>query len=237
MEPAVSGEGGRSDRGMALVAAMMSALLMLTLGSALVLITTTETRIGSRYARGAEVLAAAETFLDRATLELQALGEWDLALGGVLPSTSIDGAPAGPRTVADVSVDLDAATSWHRCGRPSCSEADLVSFTAERPWGVNNPRWQLFAWGPLGSAVTAVTGGVSIYVLVWVADDPGENDGDPLRDGATDENPGRDTLLVMAEAHGGGGLRRTLHATIRRLRDPETEEPAGLEVLAWREVR
>ena len=215
---------------------MCAALLMLTLGSSLVLITATEARIGGRFARGAAVLAAAEMALDRALLDLEVLQTWDLALAGVVTSGTSDGPPMGTRQVADVTLDLDSLTQGHRCGRPQCTEADLSAFTAERPWGTNNPRWQLFAWTRLHASSFRATPVEPIYTLVWIADDPAENDGDALRDGDSHENPGRGTLLVRAEAHGAGGLRRTLEATVHRPVDAMLA--AGqLEVRAWREVR
>lgn len=226
-----------SERGAALVAALAATLLMLALGSALVLITATEVSIGGRYARGAEVLAGTELVLDRALLELQAVGDWNLVLNGTVVSNLTDGPAAGVRGVGDVSLDLSVMTGTWRCGRASCSDAEQAAVTATRPWGSNNPRWQLFAWTPLDAVVAGWRGANPVYVIVWVADDPAENDGDPWRDGVTPANPGRDTIVVLAEGRGAGGLRRVLEATIRRTRDPSTDLPDGLELLAWREVR
>jgi hypothetical protein len=229
--------GARAERGSALLSALAATLLMLALGSALVLITATEVRIGGRYARGAEVLAGAELLLDRALLDVRAAGEWDLILDGNVTSSLTDGAAAGVRIVGDVSLDIAAMTGHWRCGRPSCSEFELSTVSATRPWGSNNPRWQPFAWGPLEAVTVLPSGGTPVYVVAWVADDPAETDGDPLRDGATEDNPGRDMLLVRAEARGPSGLRRVLEAAVRRTRNPDTGQPDGLELLAWREVR
>ena len=234
MEPALSWR--RSEQGSALVAALLGSLLMLALGSSLVLITATEVRIGARFARAAEVLAAAEVVLDRALLDLRGIAPWDLVLTGSATSSLTDGAALGMRNVGDVSLDLGALTARWRCGRDSCTEAEILDATPARPWGSNNPRWQPFAWTSL-DGVLEPTGRDPVYVIVWVGDDPAENDGDPARDGATDGNPGRDTLVVLSEARGAGGLRRVLEATVRRTRDAETGEPDGLELLAWREVR
>ena len=84
----------------------------------------------------------------------------------VTRSVFVDGAPSGSRQLRDGrSIDLADATSQAN-GEP-------------RPWGANNPRWQLFAYGPLGGA----------YVIVWAGDDPAETDGDPGRDDVLG-NPG-----------------------------------------------
>lgn len=236
MEPALTVRA-RAERGAALLSALAATLFMLALGSALVLITATEVRIGGRYARGAEVLAAAELLLDRALLDIDAAGEWDLVLAGTTTSGLTDGPADGVRSVGDMSLDIAAMTNHWQCGLPSCGDAEVSAATAMRPWGVNNPRWQPFAWIPLDLVSASAPPLSPVYGLVWVADDPGENDGNPLRDGDTEDNPGRDTLLVLVEARGSGGLRRVLEASVRRTRNPDTGQPDGLELLAWREVR
>jgi hypothetical protein len=50
-------------------------------------------------------------------------------------------------------------------------------------------------------------------VIVLVADDPSENDGDPLRDGTTTNNPGLDRLAVRAESLGPRGAHQAIEAT------------------------
>ena len=54
-------------------------------------------------------------------------------------------------------------------------------------WGANNPRWKLFAWGPLSSMLPDNQIDSAMYVAVWVADDPADGtggviDGDPTSD-------------------------------------------------------
>jgi hypothetical protein len=69
-------------------------------------------------------------------------------------------------------------------------------------------------------------GGLSLplYLVVWVADDELDGDGDP----ALDSN-GR--ILVHATAFGAGGARRSVEARVARTDDGE------LRLLAWRDVR
>ena len=66
--------------------------------------------------------------------------------------------------------------------------------------------------------------------LVWVADDPAENDGDPARDGMDAANPGAGILQVRSEAFGPGGARRAVEATLGRA-------GTGLRIISWRLVR
>jgi hypothetical protein len=69
-----------------------------------------------------------------------------------------------------------------------------------------------------------------VYAVVWIADDPSENDGEPLIDGdeAGGQNPGLGRLAIIAHAFGPDGIRRVVEATIVRSSE-------GVSVLSWRE--
>jgi hypothetical protein len=132
-------------------------------------------------------------------------------------------------------------TNRLRCGGASaCGDADMDAVTAARPWGRNNPRWTLWASGDL-AALVADASAPRAYVLVWVADDPSENDAQPLRDGArpavvdaaNPSNPGRGALWLHARAYGPSGTRRTVEAIVERDgRWPATQ----LRLRVWREA-
>jgi hypothetical protein len=220
------------ERGNALVLALMATLLMTTFGSALVLISATETRIAAGYRAGAEALAAADAALEVALADLGAADDWDAVLAGLVTSTFTDGAPGGLRTVGGTQIDLTEITNLLRCGRaaPACEDADIAAFTAERPWGPNNPRWQLYAWGPLSRLIPSARSDSDLYLAVWVADDQGENDGHPLRDGVVADNPGRGSISMIAHAYGGRSVRRVIEATVSRRGGP-------LRNVSWRERR
>src|SRR5688572_31670089 len=54
---------------------------------------------------------------------------------------SIDGAPSGSRTLPNgMTIDLTQATNMVRCGKLTCSAADLIEITESRPWGANKDR-------------------------------------------------------------------------------------------------
>src|SRR6185503_12304594 len=163
--------------------------------------------------------------------QVAAVTNWDLVLNGTVRSTSSDGAPAGTRQVADgTGIDLDKLTAMLRCGKESaCSDADMTAMTVDRPWGISNPRWQLFLCGSLESIAGLPNGATRAYVLVWVADDPSDNDGDPLRDGAAADNPGRGRILLTAQAYVASGARRTIQATVARA-------GGAIRMVTWREV-
>lgn len=225
--------GGRAD-GFALVVAILAMLLMSALGVALVLTTSSETMIAGSFRRSQEALYAADAAVERALDDLRAQPDWSQVLNGTVTSSFVDGLPGGVRTLDDGSVlDLTQVVNLVNCEKPSaCSDTDLSTRTAQRPWGANNPVWRLYAYGRLRDMATGNSVSSSYYVAVLVADDPAENDGDPLRDGLDQANPGSGVLVLRAEAVGPRGARRVIEATIGLGRGP-----AGARLLSWREVR
>jgi hypothetical protein len=217
-----------STSGQALIIALMAMLLLLALGLALVLDTSTETLVAAQFVAGQEALYAADAGLERVMDELDRAADWNRVLRGADHSAFADGAPSGTRTLADGSViDLAAATNMLNCGHADdCTPAEMDASTVARPWGANNPRWSLFAYGPLGAMVSTGTINSSLYVAVWVGDDPSENDDDPTTDGNDPSNPGSGVVTVHAEAFGPGGTHRVVEATIGRTR----------RLIAWRQL-
>ena len=217
------------ERGVALIVALMSMMLMMALGLALVLTTMTETRISANYREGNEVLYAADAAIERVMQDLLTVPDWNTVLAdGGTTSAFIDGAP-GVRTLADgTTIDLSEATNVVRCGAIACVDADITAITDDRPWGANNPRWQLYAYGPMSDMLPTDTINSRVYVVVWVADDPSENDGDPQEDGgaavdANAVNPGGGVLSLLAHAYGPEGTRRVVEVTIARTDTTEIE--------------
>jgi hypothetical protein len=62
-----------------------------------------------------------------------------------------------------------------------------------------------------------------MYVVVWVADDPSENDNDPTVDGVAQTNPGSGVLSMRAEAFGPGGIHKVIETTVARTDTTEIE--------------
>jgi hypothetical protein len=63
----------------------------------------------------------------------------------------------------------------------------------------------------------------NIYVIVWVADDQSENDGDPLKDGNDITNPGSGVLAMHAEAYGPMGTRKVIEVTVAKTNSSQLE--------------
>jgi hypothetical protein len=116
------------------------------------------------------------------------------------------------------------------CGKTTvCNDGDLNVVTEERPWGMNNPRWKLYAYGPVTAMLPTDTINSNDYVVVWIADDPSETDNNPQKDGDTPvngqptPNPGLGVLAMHAEAYGPFGAKRTIEVTMARTDTTEIE--------------
>jgi hypothetical protein len=224
---------GRED-GVALIAAMLAMMLMMALGAALVMTTSSETLVANNYRRSSEALYAAEAALERALDDLIKVADWDAVLNGSTQSAFVDGLPLSlARTLQDGStIDLAEILNNANCQKARvCAPEDMDALSSERPWGANNPRWQLYAYGYLNSLLASTgTIGSPFYVAVMAGDDPAEDDADPGKDGASGSNPGSGVLALRAEAFGPGGAYKLIEATLERT-DSE------VRLLSWRERR
>lgn len=213
---------------MALVVALMTMLLLTALGVALTLVTVTETKISGNHRAGSETLYAADAAIERVMQDLLTVPDWNRILDGTLTSSFVDG-PPGQRTTGAGVIDLVQATNIVRCGiLAGCDDAAMNTMTDERPWGANNPRWQLYAYGLVTDLLPTDTLNSEIYVIVWVADDPAECDNQPLVDGAAPvapctKNEGQGVLSMLAYAYGAGGVRRVIETTVARTDTTEIE--------------
>lgn len=215
----------QSERGLALILVLLSMLLLSALGMALLLVTGTETLVAAHRRDSAEALYAADAGLERALQDVIAAGDWNTLLASPdAIRTASPSAFSGPDLELQLGVgppvDLGKETSALNCPQvnPSpavCSAAQMDAVTAQRPWGANNPRWRLYAWGRL-SALARTPGDSPFVVASWVADDPAEIDGDPARDGAGAATPGAGVIQVRASSFGPGGVRSSVAVAVSR---------------------
>jgi hypothetical protein len=221
---------------MAVVIALTVMMLLTSLGTALVMAVMAETQIAASYDRALEAAYAADGAAELAIQELADIPDWTLALNGSVQASFADGPPAGTRWLDDgAALDLARLSNIVRCAQPTaCADGDLDASTQDRPWGANNPRWALFAYGPLDRLLPAGTIRSPAYVVVWIGDDPAELDGRPLEDGGPNVdgsvNDGTDTVMLLVHAYGRAASRRMVEVTVARA-------PWGVRVLAWRELR
>lgn len=209
---------GRAERGNALVMVLGGILLLSAMGLGLVLLSTTETLSSGNARRASQTLYAAEAGIERALPDLLGAADWSAVVGGRLSSGFLDGAPGGERLLADGRrISLDAVVNLANCGSAGgCTPAAMDAVTEDRPWGRNNPRWRLFAYGPFSALLPPGERMPQEYLVVLVADDPAETDDDPLSDGRPGASPGAGTLLLRAEAFGLTGAHRVVEATVVR---------------------
>jgi len=230
-----------SEKGAALIVALLSTSMLLALGVSLVLTTMGEGTVAAYYRDGVEAAYAAEAAAELAIMQLRNEEDWDDVLSGVVVSAFADGAPSGSRALAGRIIDLSFETGLQRCGKAACTDDEMNAVTEERPWGMNNPRWQLYAYGPLRQLAQGAIDS-PMYILVWVGDDGLEVDGDALRDGgppveceaapAACANLGRSVLDIRAWAYGPRGVQRGVEVTLAR-----TDTRDGGRVLSWRAAR
>ena len=234
------------ERGVALVLALLTMLLMTALGMSLMLTTASESMVTANYRDGIEAMYAADAGIERTMQDLLTVADWNTALG------SADGITAGvtsgffgdsltPSLADGRTLDLVKATNAVNCPQVSppttsaCTLAQMDLTTAERPWGTNNPRWRLYAHGTVADFVPTGTVNSPFYVVVWVADDPSESDCNPVRDGDPPadcngdgtvdaaSNKGGGVIQLRAESFGPGGAHRVIETTLARTDNTEIE--------------
>jgi type IV pilus assembly PilX-like protein len=215
----------KNERGAALITALMAMLLLSALGLALVLTTSTETMIAGNFRDGQEALYAADAGVERVMDDLLTVPDWNNILNGTIRSAFVDGSPSGTRGLPDgTSLNLTEATNVVNCGKiTTCSVAEMNTSTEDRPWGTNNPRWNLYAYGLLNQMVPTSTINSNVYVIVWVGDDQSENDDDPTKDGNAQTNPGSGVLAMHVEAYGPRGTRKVLEVTLAKTNSSQLE--------------
>jgi hypothetical protein len=226
----------RAEAGVALVAALVVIAVVAAIGLGLALTTSLEPLAAANCENSWAVRAAAEAGIAAAAHELADVADWNLVLAGAIASAlpgqseiSVD-LPDGSRT------GLAGLTNLATCGHTnSCTDTEASAFTADRPWGPNNPRWRLFWHGRLDQLAQSGEGWTPIQVVVWVGDDPAETDGDPSLDGGPapfdSRRPGACVLALRAEAFGPRFGHKTVVATITR---PDPVCGPGARLASWR---
>ena len=224
-------------RGIALILALLVTSFLSAIGLGLAAMVFMD-RLATGNVRGSvALLHAADAGIELAAHTLDR-ADWDEVLAGREQATFSDGPPSGVRDIpGGGAVNLTAETNTLNCGQAAaCSDAQMAANSDERPWGLNNPRWRLYAYGPL-ERLAALARPTPCYLAVWVADDTRERDDDPLADGA---EAGRGVLRVRAGTYGPLGSRRAVEAELARVCSPVAGEEwcqPGIRVQSWQEVR
>lgn len=205
---------GRRDDGAALVMTLVASMLLAAIGLSLLVLTDIEATISANHRDAAEVFYAADGAVDHVIQELALPADWDAVLSGgvrsllagplVLPAAAGGGAIDAVRLTNDVQRAAYGAAAW----------------------GANTPRWRLFAHGPAGDLTAGVLPAPGrVYVLVWVSDDVGEQDGNVEADSNA-------VVVVRARAMGVRGSRSDVQAVVAR-----TETAGIVRRVSWRVMK
>lgn len=226
------------SRGIALVITLIALAVFSALGLGLLLTTSAARITGANHRDAVHALNGAEAALELAARELMSIADWNVVVAGLQQSRLVDGPPTGSRNLHGGSLDLTTLTNQITCDRSSlCTDAGVRASTHERPWGANNPRWQLFVYGFLSSFAGARAGVPDTYVIVWIGDDAREADGNPLVDGGGPAGEGRDIVRARAESFAPGGTRRVVETDfVRPCQESGGSRTcgAGIRVQSWR---
>lgn len=191
------------ETGAALLIAILTTVLLAAIGACLVYVSTTETLISAAFRHAEETASAADAAFERALLDLDLLTDWSVVL---LPppanvvSSFVDGRQ---QVVAPDGRRLDLAQLTAQRQRESDAAYGAQSF------GPDSPQWRLYAHAPLDAVLPSGAVAQPAYLIVWVADDGWDGDGNP----SLDSNA---RILVHAEAYGSGAARRALEASVGR---------------------
>ena len=227
------------ERGVALFAALAILMLVSAIGLGLALTTSLEPTIASAHEASLSSAYVAEAGLAIALHELRGIADWNLVLSGQTRSAILQSGAGADWFLPDgTRADVRSLTNLANCGHAAvCTSAELDAFTTDRPWGPNNPRWQLFGYGRLDQLASTDPVLPPGGVIIWVGDDPAELDADPLHDTpfATDGAPrsGAGVIVLRAEGFGIRGAHRVLTMTVSRAPAAGSPPVAG----GWREIR
>ena len=207
-----------SERGAALLLALITAALIAAIAASLIVSTSTDLMITGSYRSSAEAMYGVEAGMERAIGELAAVPDWSVVLSAP---------PASVVASFDDGSASAAAPDGRRLSVPALTAArqaagDSVYGPAE--FGPDGPVWRLFAHAGLQRVLPPGLISPPGYILVWVADDGGDGDGDPSKDS-------NGQLLLYGDAYGVSSSRRALEVAIGRA------APAAIRVLSWKDPR
>ena len=212
----------RSEGGAALIAAVMITSLVGALAASLVFVVTIESRVGRHQQAAESGSYAAVAGVERLIGELRRWPTWQTIPSAASAAPAFNDGRILPTLADGTTLDLRRLTSE----RQAASDAFY-------PAGSNRPMWTLYAHASLARVTSTGLPMSNPYLVVWVADDPDDADGDPLRDA-------NGVILVRAEAFGVRGARRAVEATLSAsiVRDDAGVAVAShVTVIAWREAR
>jgi hypothetical protein len=205
----------------ALLTALFATALLMALGLSVVLLGTTEVTLAAHDRQSRALSSASRAALTVAVADLQALPSWSALLApGVSADTS-----ASPGRFIDATVNPAAPWGGARLDlRGLCARLQAES-EAVTSLGGEAPAWRLFEYGRLDQLVPAAARASPYYLVVWVADDRADGDGDPSSDA-------NGIVVVRAVAYGPADGRAETEVSV--IREPGTGSPDPVRILTIR---
>jgi len=213
----------KREDGAALIIALMATMLLTALGMTLVLSSNTETMISSNYRNSQEALYAADAAVERVVQDLLLIPRWnDILAGnagvsptctGVSPFTPVSSTLSG---FTDTTTSPTVPNTGQQLNLLNATCTLQKATNTLNLWGANNPVWRLFSYGEMSDVLSSNAIDSNMYMAVWVADDPADNDGNPTADT-------NGTLTLHAEAYGPSGTRKVIEVTVARTSSTEIE--------------
>ena len=177
----------RAEQGAVLILALMAVTVLMAIGTALVMTTSTETVIAGNFRSRREAFYAAEAVAELAVAELRGSADWAAFVEGADRSRFVDGAPDGVRALpADTPVNLTTIVNLTNCGLPTACAGPS--------------QWQLFAYGPLRDFVPGSSS--PFYVVAFLS-------------GAQTES-GAPLVTIRAESFGPRSSHQAIEVTVSR---------------------
>ncbi len=211
------------ESGAVLLLALLVTAVVAALGGALALLGTSESLTSASYRTAHEAFYAADSGVDVVTSELRRLADWSavlLAPPGNLTSDFDDG-ELMPRAPDGTTLDLEQLTR--------AVQADSQARFGGIGFDADAPVWRLYAHGRLDRLLPGAPA-MPAYVVVWVADDVEDGDGDPERDA-------NGVILMRSVAFGLRRAHRAIEATLAREIVVGAVVEAPVRLVSWREVR
>jgi hypothetical protein len=203
----------------ALLTVLSATALLMGLGVSLLLLSAGEATLAARDRDAKSAAYAAHAAATIGVAELRALPSWSgVVAAGVYPELS-----STPSRLLDSTLTPLAPWGARLDLRTLTARVQAESDSAGSPG--DPPAWRLFAYAPLSRVIPRAAPDNALYLLIWVADDTADGDGDP----SADKNG---ILVVHAEAAGPDDLRSIVEASV--LRRPAAGGPDMFRVLSIR---
>ena len=205
------------ERGVALLMALVTAALVTAVATTMVMSSSTDLVITGNTRASMEAMYAAEAAGQRAIGELATIADW---------STVLAAPPGNVTATFDEGETMVRAPDGRSLSVPVLTAArQTASAVTYGPgFGADSPVWRLFGHADIRALLPPGVTSPPAYVLIHVADDGGDGDGDP-------ESDANGQLIVYAEAYGVSGAHRAVELAVSRV------TPGTIRVLSWKDPR